>query len=84
MLENFKKSTDNDNEFGALLTDLSKAFDCIDHNFLIAKLFLYSVSPTALNLICSYLTNITQRMKINNSFSRRSNIEYDVPQGPKS
>ena len=39
MLENFKKSADNGNEFGALLADLSKAFYCIDHKLLIAKLF---------------------------------------------
>ena len=51
MLENFKKSVDDENEFGALLTDLSKAFDCIDHKLLIAKYFCYGVSPSALNLI---------------------------------
>ena len=49
MLDNFKKSADDENEFEALLTDLSKAFDCIDHKLLIAKLFCYGVSPSALN-----------------------------------
>ena len=39
MLKNFKKYTDNRNEFEGLLTDLSKAFDWIDHKLLIAKLF---------------------------------------------
>ena len=81
MLENFKKSAGDGNEFGALLTDLSKAFDCIDHKLLIAKLFCYGASPSALNLVHSYLSNRTQRIKINNSFSRRSSIEYSVPQG---
>ena len=81
LLENFKKSADDGKEFGALLTDLSKAFDCIDHKHLIAKLFCYRVSPSALNLIYSYLSNRSQRIKINNSFSRRSSIEYGVPQG---
>ena len=80
MLENFKKSADVGNEFGALLTDLSKAFDYIDHKLLIATLFCYGVSPSVLNLIDSYLSNRTQRIKINNSFSRRSSIEYGVPQ----
>ena len=47
---------------------------------LIAKLFCYRVSPTALNLIHSYVTNKTQRIKINNSFIRRSSVEYGVPQ----
>ena len=81
MLENFKKCTDGGNEFGALLTDLSRAFDCIDHKLLIAKLFFCGVSPSAINLIHSYLSNRTQRTKINNSFSRGSSIEYGVPQG---
>ena len=67
--------------YGILLTDLSKAFDCIDRNFLIAKHFWYGVLLSALNLIRSYLTNRTQRIKINNIFSRRSSIEYYVPQG---
>ena len=75
LLKNFKKSVDDGNEFGALLTDLSEAFDCIGHKLLIAKLFCYRVSPTALNLIHSYLRNKTQKFKINNSFSRRSSIE---------
>ena len=80
MLENFKKSEDNGNEFRALLTEFSKTFDCIDHKLLVAKLFCYGVSPSALNLIHSYLSNRTQRLKINNSFSRRSSIEYGIPQ----
>ena len=38
MLEKWKRSVDGGKTFGALLTDLSKAFDCLDHEFLIAKL----------------------------------------------
>ena len=79
MLENIKKSADNGNQFGALLTDLFIAFDCIDHKLLIAKLFWYGVLPSA--LIHSYLINRTQTIKINNGFSRRSIIEHGVPQG---
>ena len=81
MLENFKRSVADGNEFGALLTDLSKAFDCIDHKLLIANHFSKGVSPTALDLFHSYITNRTQRIKIDNSFSRWSSIEYGVPQG---
>ena len=43
MLENFNKSMDNRNEFEALITDLTKAIDCIDHKLLIARLFLYEI-----------------------------------------
>ena len=37
MLEKWKQAVDNNKDFGALLTNLSKAFDCISHNLLIAK-----------------------------------------------
>ena len=65
MLEKFKEAIDRGNQFGALLTDLSKAFDCIDHKLLIAKLYEYGVSSSALNIISSYLKHRTQRTKIN-------------------
>ena len=81
MLEKFKEAIDRGNQFGALLTDLSKAFDCIDHKLLIAKLSEYAVSSSALNAISSYLKYRTQGTKINDCFSTRSNIEYGVPQG---
>ena len=38
MLETRKKSVDKGQVFGALLTDLTKAFDCLDHELLTAKL----------------------------------------------
>ena len=81
MLETFKEAIDRGNQFGTLSTDLSKAFDCIDHQLLIAKLYEYGVSSFALNIISSYLKHRTQRIKINDCFSTRSNIEYGVPQG---
>ena len=43
--------------FGALLTDLSKAFDCLDHELLIAKLNAYGFSLTALKPVRNYLSN---------------------------
>ena len=39
MIENFKKPLDKANKFGALLNDLSKAFDCINLNFPIVKIY---------------------------------------------
>ena len=41
MLEIWKRATDNNKAFGALLTDLSRAFDCLSHDLLIAKLHAY-------------------------------------------
>ena len=74
------KSVDKYNEFGALLTDVSKACDCIDHKLLIATLSWYGVSPSSLNLIFFYLSNRAQRVKIKPNYSDKSNIDYGVLQ----
>ena len=66
--------------FGALLTDLSKAFDCLNHDFLIAKLNAYGFSLPALRLIHDYLLNRKQRTRINNSYSTWMEIVSGVLQ----
>ena len=69
MLEKWKRSVDSGKAFGALLTDLSKAFDCLDHELLIAKLNTYGFSLPALRLIHDYLSHRKQRTRVNNSYS---------------
>ena len=66
---------------GALLMDLSKAFDCLNHELLIAKLGAYGFDNSSLSYIYSYLSDRKQRTKVNNSFSSWSNIKTAVPQG---
>ena len=67
--------------FGALLTDLSKAFDCLSHKLIIDKLNAYGFSPTALKLIHDYLSNKQQRPKINHDFSSWEEVLIGVSQG---
>ena len=81
MTEKWKKTVDYGGVFGALLTDLSKAFDCIPHDLFIAKLEAYSLQKNALNFVYNYLSNTKQRVKINETFSCWKYIEYGVPQG---
>ena len=81
MIEKFKEAIDRGYEFGVLLTDLSKAFDCISHPLLIANLRNYGVSPLSINMIFSYWNNRTHQTKINECFSERSRIEHVMPQG---
>ena len=63
------------------MSDLSKAFGCINHPFLIAKIDSFGFSPLSTKIIFSYLSNRTQRTKIKNKFSKRSNILHGVSQG---
>ena len=79
MLEKFKESRDKGGEFGASFSDLSKVFDCIDHNLLITKLSWHGLTPKSLKLIFYYLSNRTQGVRINNSYSRKTDIKYGVP-----
>ena len=50
MTEKFKEAIDRGDKFGALLTDLSKAFDCINSPLLIVKLESYEVSSMSTKL----------------------------------
>ena len=60
MMEKWKRSVDGGKVFDVLLTDLSKAFDCLDHELLVAKLNAYGFSLPALRLINDYLANRRQ------------------------
>ena len=55
---------DKADSFGSLLTDLSKAFDCLSHKLQIAKLAAYDFSQSALKLMYTYLFDRKQRTKI--------------------
>ena len=81
MLEKWKKAMDSNKNAGALLTDLSKAFDCLNHELLIAKLEAYGFDHLALAYIFSYLSCRKQRTKLNNYFSNWSDITSGIPQG---
>ena len=61
MLEKWRASLDNGGCSGVLLTDLSKAFDCLAHDLLIAKMAAYGFDYNATQLIHSYLTNRRQK-----------------------
>ena len=70
MLEKWKRSRDSGKASGALLADLSKDFDCLDHELLIAKLNAYGFGLPALRLTNNYLSHRQQRTRVNNSYSK--------------
>ena len=81
LLEKWKRSIDRGKVSGALLTDPSKAFDCLNHDLLIAKLNEYDFSLLTVRLIHEYLSNRKQRTRISNSYSTCTKIVFAVPQG---
>ena len=63
------------------MTDLSKAFDCLSHDLLIAKLHVYGIDLWSLKLLQDYLSNRWQRTKVDSKFSSWKKIISGVPQG---
>ena len=61
--------------------DLSKAYDCLSHDLLIAKLAAYGLDHHSLSLLYDYLRNRKQRVKIEGSYSSWQEIIRGVPQG---
>ena len=81
LIEKWRKALDNKGYAGAVLMDLSKVFDTINHELLITKLHAYGFDKNALKLIFSYISDRWQRTKINLSFSSWSELLQGVPQG---
>ena len=81
LLEEWKEKLDKNFIVGAVLMDLSKAFDCIPHDLIIAKLAAYGFKRETLRLIYSYLNSRKQCVKKNNTYSDYNEIISGVPQG---
>ena len=81
MLEKWKKAPDKKDNAEAILTDLSKAFDSLNHELLIAKLNAYGFDKESLEFIRSYLKERKQRTKVGSYYSTWKSIKFGVPQG---
>ena len=81
MVEEWKDNLDNNFIVAAVLTDLSKAFDCIPHDLLIAKLSAYGLNSDSLCYIYSYLKDHKHCVQINKKQSEFDTITSGVPQG---
>ena len=81
MLEKWRKALDQRGYAAAILMDLSKAFDCMNHELLLAKLNAYGCDRGTLETLEHYLKNRWQRVKVNSAFSEWSELTLGVPQG---
>ena len=80
LIKNWKTALDKSSFTGAVLMNLSKAFDCIPHDLLIAKLYAYGQSFSLVTFLNSQLKDRKQNVRINNIFSEFQNILSGVPQ----
>ena len=80
LIEEWNKHLDNNEFAGGVLMDLSKAFDCIPHDLLIAKLSTYGFDKTTLKYIYSYIKKRQRCVRINNIYRGFEEIISGVPQ----
>ena len=64
-----------------MLMDLTKTYDCLRHDLLIAKLKAYGLGNSSLNHFLDYLTFRKQRTKVASAYSKWSKIRCGIPQG---
>ena len=81
LVEDLKAALDEKLIAGTVMMDLSKAFDCLPHDLLIAKLHAYGFSDNALKLLYDYLQGRVQRVKLNSNYSEWRDVIKGVPQG---
>ena len=81
LLEDWMNKLDNNNVVGAVLTDLSEAFDCIPHALLVAKLDAYGFNRDTVAYIYSHLKNRKLCIRINGTQSYLGYIISGAPQG---
>ena len=80
-IEDLKSALDKGHKIGTVYMDLSRAFDCLPHGLLIAKLHAYGLSEAACAIMFDYLQDRKQRVKILNSRSSWKQLTKGVPQG---
>ena len=77
----WRKALDDNKYISTIAMDLSRAFDCMPHGLLVAKLHACGVSPKACIFISVYLKDRMQRVKLINTHGNWTKINRGVPQG---
>ena len=79
--DNWLKAMDNSELVGTVFLDLSKAFDLVNHDILLAKLDKYHTGTNTMDWFRAYLTGRTQIVSISGVLSSPLNLDVGVPQG---
>ena len=80
LIEQWRECLDSNELVGAVVMDLSKAFDCLPHDLLIAKLEAYGFDLNTLKLFHSYLKDRKQAVKVKGFVGIPKEIIFGVPQ----
>ena len=80
-MKNWQKTLEKSGVIGTVFMDLSKEYDCLPHDILIAKLAAYVFEDFATSLISDYVSKRYQHVKIGFVFSSYLEILRGVPQG---
>jgi len=78
LLNTVLSSLDKQKIVGGLFCDLQKAFDCVNHNILLAKLEFYGVSGIANKLLKLYLNNRYQRSVITYNTNNKISSDWEL------
>lgn len=81
LCDTWLQALNNQNIVGAVFLDLKKAFDLVDHAILVQKLQLYLRNTAVASFFTSYLSNRTQTVYSNGTFSATGHVKCGVPQG---
>ena len=81
LVDSWRQALDAELLVGAIMMDLSKAFDCVDHSILVRKLRVYGVNGGELRWFQDYLHGRKQRVRISSAYSTWSDIRRGIPQG---
>ena len=81
VIESVSEYLEHLNKCAILSIDLRKAFDTLDHDILLKKLYIYGIRGTSFDLFKSYLSNRMQYIIHNGIMSSLNNIQCGVPQG---
>ena len=81
LLQKWQEELDSSRIVGTVLMDLSKAYDCLPHDLIIAKLEAYGLDTNSLRFIFDYLSSRKQRTKIRSAYSNWSKVLRGIPQG---
>ena len=79
LVEKWKQAIDSKKQVGAIMMDLSKAFDSLPHPLTVAKLSAYGMTDNSCGLVWSYLTERFQRVKVTGKVSSWNKLTKGIP-----